>query len=222
LLLLTSGFTCQSSTRPKTGYNPVDFTHLNVGQESRYVGFTGVLNRPGVDYTGDELFLTVMEDLGDGVFVMRDSLGEGSQENASFQRPVNTFFLSVADDTLRMWNDQEGPASNFMLPGYSQQEADALPLSSIHENKLVIRGMTARSLPSAFVIGYVEQYRQLNYVYSRLNAYIDNRDMAVDGPGFTVLYSAREGVVRVCTYSPWTGTGFGWDLSHRSGSSFFD
>lgn len=45
--------------------------------------------------------------------------------------------------------------------------------------------------------------------YDRLNVYINNSDMRVDGPGNTTFYSREYGIIRTSIYSWWTSEGIG-------------
>ena len=209
---------CDSMTddhsAPENGH-AIDFSALNVGQESSYVRFEGEDYRDtenlNFEYTPDTLVVQVVQAT-EGGYVFMEYLRPGSRglvENDAFYMPDSIRYLvSIVDDQLRV----SGIDQLYHLSHLFWNYQEALPLEDTQENEVDIRGWkTSLPFTELYRSGYVVDFQLFGKTYSRLNVVVDDTDMQVDGPGKTFLYSIEEGIVRSSSASAWTGHGWGWD-----------
>jgi hypothetical protein len=60
--------------------------------------------------------------------------------------------------------------------------------------------------------GHDPEHTIKSKTFEDLNIIIDNTPMQVDGPGSTIVYNSKYGVIRAVGYSWWTQSGQGFDL----------
>lgn len=195
--------------------NPIDFSRLEVGQNSVYVRFMGEDYRDpdnsAFAYEEDRLVVTVEAEREDG-FVFIETLTPDSPSKGSESSQVRDsvrYLVQVEGEVLRVRGLEENYHSSQLFSSYRED----LPLAPIQENKVEIEGWkTTFPINAAYKTGYVENYTQLGREYRRLNVVVDDTPMTRDGPGRTFVYSVDIGVVRASSASAWTGQGWGWDL----------
>ena len=215
VVFLVAMSACDQTTNPGTSPQPVDFSNLQVGQESRYLFFTGNELSPDISYSGDMLTLTVVAKTSGDRFTLRESLPSERASVILKDVPVTSdFTLAFKDGTVRMWGIPESARPGFFYP-WVNGNTGPLPLAPVIEPEMKIQGLRPVQHCGNACFGFVENHLQLGHRYQRLNVLLDDTAMSLDGPGMTALFSAQDGIVRVSTYSAWTGEGYGWDLAPR-------
>lgn len=187
-------------------------TALEVGQESRYLGFVGENYRDAdkteFSYTGDTLIVEVVEQTSEG-FVVEEYLSDGSVSDTLAQKTKIVYLLNVENDQLTA-TSRTGRGSASALYRFN------LDLSDGAGDEVQLAGWkTTLSYCECNKEGFLTGQQVLGKTYDRLNMIQENLGMAVDGPGFTYIYSGDDGMVRQYTVSWWTNTGEGWDLLPR-------
>jgi hypothetical protein len=195
----------------------IDFVKLEVGQESRYLGFVGeeyrIRQNLRFEYSGDTLVVEVIADTDSG-FVFKDYLTPGSASRRGegpIIRPdsVYHYMVRIVDDILEV-----GPyESRYYSTRLFMYYYGTLPMNQIEGVKAeIISWVTSIPYCECYREGHVLKYRQLGNYYDRLNLLIDDQPMQIDANGHTFLYSKKWGFVRTSTASWWTQQGIGWDL----------
>ncbi len=193
----------------------VNFSNLATGQESWYTGFTGgSIYEPDhatFHYVQDTLVLRVSGTMESGfLFTEHFRAGSVSLKNDSFlwQDSVS-YRVDLQEDTLMVRALDNGTLrSNLFMTDNSP-----LPLQPVQTNEMQLDGViTTSQTHDLYQIGFVQNHSQFDHPFDHLNILVDRTATVVDGPGFTLLYSEKDGLVRSFYTSVWTGTAAGWDL----------
>ncbi len=214
-VLLTAGlFGCDSTIIESESDDHINFSALAVGQQSRYIRFdAGSIytdENPPFTYRQDTLMVSVISATDSG-FVFHEQVTPGSvilQNDSLYIPEANTYHVAIRDNKLFLSKiSGDYLMSNIFL-------IRQLPLTPIQQNRIVLDGVNieleAQTLNEE---GYILHHEQFGTIYPHLNVIKDWSAMAVDGPGYTMAYSASAGIVRAFTTSAWTGTSHGWDLA---------
>lgn len=196
----------------------VSLHNMEVGQQSLYRIFVGEdYGQEGgeekYEYGQDTLILEVTGF--DGTwYMLSEYLTEGS---VSYQNEESPVF--EAEDTVRyrvrvMDNQLEFEA----LAGFSNllplQQIGPLLLSFSNAPSVNYTGwfFDVEGLFGATFMGFDPEFELFGINYGRANILIDNSDMAVDGPGFTLVYLPEGMLLRSIRVNPWVAQGVGFDL----------
>ena len=198
--------------------NIIRFDQPAVGQLSRYVRFLGEdisdMQNFRFRYLADTLEVRI---------IGLDSLGWIAEEQLtpfSESRLGSPDKIPWADSTFRNHFTVNVDSFNIIIIGnqYSfKSHFFRLPrqfsLQPIAHNPTRINGWKIlEPYCECFLTAYADAYEHFGYLLPRLNVVIDNRAMAVDGPGYLHVYHPDFGFVKVTSYSWWTHAGEGWDL----------
>lgn len=203
--------------------NKINFESLEVGQKSIYIRLMGENyyddSNNNFEYLADTLIVEVTEKTDTG-FVFQDyltpasrSLTEPNWEKRYWDaNKVNTYHIAVKDNQISATSLSEEQYGSSHI-GYLNDENAALSFTPITENPMTIEGWKVIGPHNeSYSEGYAENYSLFGIFYDRLNIVINNVPMQVDGPGTTTVYNKNSGIVRISTYSAWTGEAWGWDL----------
>jgi len=151
----------------------------------------------------------------DEKYIVSESLRPGSAvlngiNNPQIWNPEETFFylIEVIDNKLEV-----SPLNTNSVNSRVFTEIQELDLSIFNDHEIEIKGWKT-TIAQCDCSGntFARDYKLFNVNYERLNIFIDNSAVVIDGPGYTYIYSPKNGIVRYSSFSPWTGTGAGWDL----------
>ncbi|RMD75960.1 MAG: hypothetical protein D6818_00930 [Bacteroidetes bacterium] len=192
------------------------FETLEAGSTFHYALFTGENYYDPADtaltYHPDTLVWEVTAHPEAHVWEVREYLTEGSASKwgdgpAPWPDSVFTYRLRVAGDTLFAEAlDPDGWLWSRLFQGHP------LPLAPVTDNPATITGWkTDLSYCECDRMAHTDQWTLFGKIYYQLNLAILNGWMAVDGPGFTYVYSQQYGLLRSVSYSWWTQSGVGWD-----------
>lgn len=212
----------KEDTRPELPTLPSDHNislkHPQVGQTSRYVLLKGERyfddSQPDAySYAADTLVVELVDETATG-FRIREYLTEFSASKSSpmpevpFPDSVTYYEMQLQGDSVLFSSNEEFFTSR-LLPFASRP----FSLSVFQSNPTSFVGWKTE-LPycECYREAFVEELSLFGYTYPDLNVIIDNLAMQVDGPGYTVVYSADAGWVRTYVVNWWTQTGQGWDL----------
>lgn len=211
ILLLLCLVGCDSASPDPEDFEDtsIDFSALEVGQESRYVSFEGGSTydpeNAVFEYINDTLIVEVIERNGNE-FIFLETVLPG--QSLRFWEDSLRYRVTVAEDFLAISSlDGERTRSNLFLI------ADPIPLTPLEENQAELEGIVlTTAVQDLEQSGFVLNHTQQGVYFGRLNFVVDASSIVFDGPAYTVVYNKKAGIVRAFSVSPWTGTGFGWDL----------
>lgn len=217
-------FACDSNTDSlediinETSHS-ISFANPVVGQTSFYRGVYRNLHENGQESTyapvNDTLVVWIAEDLGSNKYLFLETFTEGSENDEIAHRDTIGYVVDLSDpDVLQLRQIEDDP----FISSYSYlfDSADrSFSLLRLTENEATINGYDI-SLPFdneiGYLPGYTENYELLGNTYEHLNVFINEEDMAFDGNGITLLYSAKNGIVQAFVYNGFSGIGIGWEL----------
>ena len=204
-----------ASSPPSDG--PIRFDGLAVGQQSRYAVLVGEEYgnpRESPFRYVDGVLLAEIVGQDDNGFRVRESfevkVDPSDDVELSWLEPdvAYEYHLGVDEDGLVVRRDEAEHSRLF--PHWVDR---ALPLGDIATPETDVFGWTtARPYCECYEEAYIASGKVRDTTYGRLNVVVDNEWMQVDGPGATMLYAARYGLVRSATYNWWTRRGVGFDL----------
>lgn len=194
----------------------VNWCGLEVGQATKYLRFQGYQYFQAEDYDNfayfdDTLVLEITQANGAN-FTISEYFTAGSPIRDSMNAwPVQwpdsvlTYQVSVSEDTLYL-DFADGPygSSRFF---YSEK----IPLHPLEGEADIIGWKTDLPYCECHQEAMDTSWTLFGATYENVRIHIDNRDMAVDGPGFTYLYHPIDGMLRSVTYNWWTQQGYGYD-----------
>jgi len=183
--------------------NCINFENMQVGQQSRYVAFTGKRDFEDQDYhyLSDTLVVQVVAQEG-ADFMIEEFL-------TSNQDSIRTYRIGLTESSVHIglneywigsWLFQGGTNINIALEPKDYQSAE------IKGWEAVVRCETAPCY------AYLPEYKQNRSVYNDLYVYHNYGPMAWDGNGFFAIYNAKYGVVRSVSVGSWVPVAGGWDL----------
>lgn len=206
-----------------TSNNNIRFDELEVGQTSYYLGIKQNQRAmpPQNDYmeSGDTLKVWVAEEVSENVFIFMEMMTPGSPNAAASPWDTLTYVVDLTiADTLQLtkFDDSNFDHFNYLFDRTGRN----FPLKRML--------LTEASIEGRYVIetdfedgvgqlpGYTQDFQLHGVEYRHLNVIIDNSDMAFDGNGVTLLYSAEDGVVLSLVYNGFSGLGTGWELIPES------
>ncbi len=210
--------------------------NLFVGHTSKYIYFRGSDYRSGGDappeYYADTLIVSVIDSTEDGWLISeRYSAGSqalknirdtGCDPNHQFSKDtVATYSLKIKEGKLTILPGTSSHSSSILyglkLPDYLITELPLHDLSARGAERVEGSGWrSGLQYCECYRQGFVEDREILGVSYDHLNVVMDDRAMAVDGPGKTWMYSRREGIVRFYQVSWWTQHAEGWDLLEQT------
>lgn len=157
-------------------------------------------------YTNDTLVVTVEEIDADGVIHMSEKLSPASEQITLHSD--STYIWQLLQAGNRMEIKIENDSIEVLDGRYSAMTSihRFLPLTVIDTVNVVFGKWKADPLLGNFC----DEVEILDKTYNDLYL-AETNDFAVDGEGSTIAYSHSEGIVRVTTYSAWTGDMWGWD-----------
>ncbi|MBN8677188.1 MAG: hypothetical protein J0M29_03125 [Chitinophagales bacterium] len=200
---------------PGPTLNQLDFTNLAVGQRSRYLLLWGEGYAWGqtdnYTYLQDTLMLEVLAEDPQKGFLVEERLHYQQDLSSTWleydKDSVYTYYLQATADSLKVFP----VTGNYIRSRIF--DLSALPLAQIASPEVHIVGwMTDLPYCECTRKGFVKNYTQFGRIYPSLNMFMYNSPMALDGPGLTCIYSAKDGMVRYSKYSWWTQSGYGFDL----------
>ena len=195
-------------------YTNEGITSLAIGDQIRYQRFLGekYFDNDNFDfeYTNDTVILEVVNMDGRSI-MFKEYLTEGSSittEDYYYADSVfyNTWTWSIDSLIITPTNiDQPYNLSHIATD-------HRMPYARF-DQEIDIKGWKTN-------ISYHESYREghdpihtiKGKTFENLNVIIDNTPMQVDGPGSTIIYNSKYGVIRSVSYSWWTQSGQGFDL----------
>lgn len=196
----------------------VSLHNMEVGQKSVYRIFVGEDygqqgGEENYEYGQDTLILGVTAY--DGTwYTLSEYLTEGS---ISYQNEESPVF--GAEDTVRYRLRVADNQLEFeALAGFSNllplQQTGPLPLSFTNGPIVNYTGwfFDVEGLFGTTLMAYDPEFELFGINYGRANILVDNSDMAVDGPGFTLVYLPEGMLLRSIRVNPWTAEGVGFDL----------
>ncbi len=216
VILFVAGFSgCDSTVTENSSDNHISFSALAVGQQSRYIRFTATTlyteEIPTVTYQQDTLLVTVVSAIDSG-FVFQETMTPGSisiQNDSLYVLESASYHVAIRNDELYI----SALSGNYYESNLFLIRHQPLLLGPIQENRMELAGvkvvLEAQDLQET---GYLLHHEQFKTIYPHLNLIKDWSATAVDGPGYTMVYSPDAGIVRTFTTSAWTGTSVGWDL----------
>ncbi len=194
---------------------PMDLNQLSVGQQFKYVSLTAedywISDNTQFNYRGDTLELEVVSVVGDKYLI---------------SERITAYSNMMTDSVIYYWNQKDSIFHNYWLVRNDSLLLDYdrpwfkshlmfrpnLSFNCFEGEEVEIQGWkTSYPYTESNVELFTTRYSLLNNRYDKLNIFINNSPMQVDGPGNTTVYSKNFGIVRTSTYSWWTGDGFGWD-----------
>lgn len=207
--LLLTGCDTTSPEQPASGH--VDFSDLQVGQSSWYIGFRGGniydAQADFFEYVADTLILEVAEQTETG-FVFLEQIRPGSQSLALWQDSIR-YHVSIVNDALSITpiNIDALNSALFLVSNHAFQ------LNPLEDNEALLDGVKITSEAQGLLFtGFIQNHTQLNQQFEHLNFLTDASATPVDGPAYTIIYNRSSGIVRSFTTSVWTGEATGWDL----------
>ena len=200
-----------SEEAPASTEDAINFSNLQVGQVSQYIGFKGenyyTRGESTFGYQSPRLRVEVVATTDSG-FVFSELVTNHDSDACCFID--STFYhVKIVDQMLSVskMNADYLQSNLFVLARHP------LPLQEILENEIQLDGIQAISAASdGFQTGFISNHTQFDRQYERLNAMFDWTPTYVDGPGHFTAYSEAAGIVRAFTLNPWTGSVVGWDL----------
>jgi len=197
----------------------VSLHNMEVGQKSLYRVFVGEdYGQDGGEekyaYGQDTINLEVTAF--DGTWY---TLSEYLTEGSLFLQNQEASPLFGTQDTIRYRvravNDQLDiePFDGFsrLLP---LQQLGPIPLSYTTDQSVNYTGwfFDLEGLFGATWTGYDQEFELMGINYGSANVLVDNSDMVVDGPGFTLVYLPEGMLLRSIRVNPWVAQGVGFDL----------
>lgn len=202
----------------------IDIASPKVGQSTQFAFFYGTnFGDQEVNdyfYTKDTLKLEIIAKE-DGMYKIQESILKNSEIYTSINNSYipdfavdNIYYLKV--DTINQKvtlyaNKNKSTSANSHLFGYF----DSLELS-LNENSNTnhdIKGWKIFPILVQNTSNYlIKNWKIRGKEYSNINAIVDYRAMANDGPGKNYIYSKKHGLLRFTTISPMRNFGKGWDL----------
>ena len=199
--------------------NKIKFDNLAVGQKSNYVFLSGqnYFDINGFDdfqYLQDTLVLEIIGQNQDQ-FMVKESISPGSAvlngtENKWIAEPDEDYlyFIEVVGNQFKVT-----PISGTLVQSRIFIGNIELDLEKFTAEEVEIKGWkTSLNECGCEKKVFTQDYKLFDQQYDHLNIYLNNTALAVDGEGFTYVYNQSDGIVRQSIYSPWTGSGAGWDL----------
>ncbi len=183
--------------------NCINFENVQVGQQSRYVAFTGKRDFEDQDYhyLSDTLVVQVAAQEGED-FILEEFLTSNPDS-------IRTYRISLIDNNINIrlneywigsWLFQGGTNIQIALEPRDYQSAE-------------IKGWEAIvSCETAPCYGYLAEYEQGRFNYNDVYVYRNYGPMAWDGNGFFAIYNSKYGIVRSVSVGSWIPVGNGWDL----------
>ncbi len=193
--------------------NIIQFDNLQVGQKSYYELLTieNFWENENFEYIQDTLIVEVVAKQTSNVFEIKEYFLNPSER-------LEEVFWNNYEDVTNIWTLKND--SIFITNSDSKYISTLLtfsrgpiPIHNISQQKAQIKGWKI-DVPyqGSYHEYYIEDYVLKGFEYEHLNAIVDNMGMQVDGPGYTFVYNNQSGFVKTAIYSPWTGTGNGFDL----------
>lgn len=213
IYLFVSNYSCSSPTSPGDQKNFLN--NFSLGEKLKYILLLGENYRSDRDddfyYTGDTLELTILE-ISENYVKISEQISPNSNmiindENYYWGKKDSIYinYWIIRNDSLLLHSDNNYLKSHLM---YNPE----LSLKDFNTSEVEFIGWKTTA---PYIEGndsfYITNYTLLGNFYEKLNIYINNGAMQVDGPGNTTVYSNIYGIVRTSIYSWWTGQGLGWD-----------
>jgi hypothetical protein len=215
LLILSS---CKKEPQSTTAVQgKINLADPKAGQISFYRMFEGSGYRDpssaSMSYTGDTLVVELVTDSMSGGWLLKEYFTDGSITSAKivYQKDAVYTPVTITPNSITILQDSTTTfPSNGSLLFYNQVQS--LDLQLLTQEKVVLQSWTTKGFMGNIGMGYTENALINGFTYPRLNVIRDDTEMAVDGPGFTIIYSKTDGIVRTTIANAWTSTGFGFDL----------
>lgn len=193
--------------------NILQFDNLQVGQQSYYQLLTidNFWQNANFEYIEDTLVVEVVAKLADHVFEIKEYFLNPSERLDTilwdnYEEVTNIW--TFKNDSIEITNNDSKYISTILTFSRGQ-----IPVHNISVQKAQIKGWKI-DVPyqGSYNEYYIKNFELNGFTYEHLNAVVDNVSMQVDGPGYTWIYNEQSGFVKMATYSPWTGSGIGFDL----------
>lgn len=191
----------------------VNFTHLDLCDESRYAGFKVKVNSADdydFEYTGDTLIFRVLDKQGNKYLMQEKIVGAEviipEKQNIQYFMEIEGNAIKLEDvlnmsfSELFMHSDEQ----NKFYEHFTLEELDAPVFTIDFED--VYTG------PFADTSGVVTELEILNKNYTKLNYTQIVSPTHYDGFAHYWLYSKQQGILRKYNFNPWTQEYHGWDL----------
>lgn len=190
-----------------------------VGTQSRYIHFQGNnyfdFENTEFKYTADTLILEVLQADEKGItlaeYLSAGSVSRRDPENSTLDPESRyEYRLRLTADSIFVTPVNGDYLASRLFPLY---RLSGLPLNVPEKPLVSIRGWKTSLPPCACTAtGIIPSWTLFGKTYTNLNVVQNDTWMAVDGPGSTLIFSAREGIVRAFSVNPWRNKGEGWDL----------
>lgn len=196
--------------------NCLNFNSLEVGQQSKYLGFIGDERNqvdPATTYSDDTLVVSVVG-LDGTKYLIQEHLSHSPDSSWQYE-------ISLTND-LVTFHFPPSP-TNPDYPNHSSALVLVYSWELIFElSKEVSSGNTGAMNGWEYVFdefcsespcyGTIDNYSQLGDDYPMANVYQDYSPMAWDGAGQFMIYNNDYGVIRSVSVGSWVPKGWGWDL----------
>jgi len=139
-------------------------------------------------------------------YLSKGSAGRSDSTHLNWFSPsyIANYTLLFRGDSLIVKDVYNPPSSKISWQDFS--------LDKDEQNLIEFNSWSTTANSNLEAKGHVRNYSVLGKIYEHANVYINNTPTAVDGPGVTFIYNEKNGLIRFSTFSPWTNTGYGWDL----------
>lgn len=181
--------------------------HLEVGQHSKYArGLSDYRPLSGsVSYTQDVMLVEIVDHDDTGYLVHESLVNPPPDQPPKFLE----YYLRIEENKLHAL-PAPGPHSGSELFYFKNDYV--LPLGKVTQPVLEVIGLQTTTPTDAYTEAAVIDTELLGETYPHLNAVVDSRDISVDGPVSTWLYSASQGIVRSTACGVETMRCAAWDL----------
>ncbi|MEI6410814.1 MAG: hypothetical protein WCR52_15600 [Bacteroidota bacterium] len=197
-------------------FNPVRPGAMQVGQKSRYLMLRGQHyfdqnNYDQFEYLPDTLIVEITAQNGPD-FTFKEYFTNGSAPVGSgsyvvYQSNALTYLARVENDTFKTILNGAQSSRLFRFGKV------ALPLAHFSSNPTSIQGWkTTLPVNQSFITAYTTNYNLFEKVWPFLDIMIDNKYLALDGPGATYIYESQTGIARTSSYSTGALYGYGFDF----------
>ena len=215
--ILFSPFCEMDGSRLVNCNTKIDFEHMSVGQESRYVLYKTNEKQLGDDksfqYTEDTLVLKVIDQISTTQWIVQEEL-LNETEDSLFEYRINTkptiCIWDVHENFLKIFPTQGNEPSNFTSLRHFDHETYEIPLIASGFNSCEMDlwypiGCDNEGTPRIFGVEFNGK------TYSE--ELILDRRYGIDTPQFGIIYSKEEGIVHSYVFGEIYNThAYGFDL----------
>lgn len=203
-----------SNSKNISNSNPVSFSNPEVGQSTIYVGlyienysnehmscseYSDTLKIEVVDFNANAIELRQ-------IFIYNNMILKSSDFNAY---DTTYFTIELFNDSIKAIYPVPIIAQVIVAPNLFLWYNPSIPQETT--NPATFTGGCLPKIPQQLKAEYLLSNLVIeDKTYSNISLFVNNTDMQVDGPGYTFIYSMKDGLIASYITNPWTDTGSGW------------